>query len=199
MTSGTMNVNSTRAAAFIMLIFLFFSSRAAAEPAYLSIAESIVEEGRNTVMFDEKIVAFYLDEPLLSKGKMHYEPPDKLVKVVEEPEYIKQEIQGGRVVVTRKGKTQSFSLSSHLVLEVMANTLRSLLSGNIAAIENEFSIKVVTDSESWKMVLVPLNEHVLESIESVVIEGKGGVINRYTITEGNGDYAVTSLHDEKNI
>jgi hypothetical protein len=199
MISGMMSVHSIRRNAFVVLVFLLISGRTVAEPEYMSIAESIAREARNTVMFDEKMVAFYLDEPLLSRGRMHYEAPDKLTKVVEEPEYIKQEIHGTRVFVTKGGKTQSFSLSSHLVLEVMANTLRSLLSGNIADIKDEFTIKVVTVGDSWKMVLSPLHEVVLESIESVVVEGKGGVIKRYTITESNGDYSVTSLHDEDNL
>jgi len=185
--------------AFVIFLSILFAGRVVADPAYLSITESIAKEGRNTVLFDERIVAFYLDEPLLSKGKMYYEPPDKLTKIVEQPEYIKQQIHGDRVLITKGEKRESYSLSSHLVLEVMANTLRSLLSGNIADIEDEFAIKVVTKDKEWKMVLVPLNEMVLETVESVVIEGKGGAIMRYTITESNGDYTVTSLHDENSI
>jgi len=185
--------------AFVIFLSILFAGRVVADPAYLSITESIAKEGRNTVLFDERIVAFYLDEPLLSKGKMYYEPPDKLTKIVEQPEYIKQQIHGDRVLITKGEKRESYSLSSHLVLEVMANTLRSLLSGNIADIEDEFTIKVITKDEEWKMVLVPLNEMVLESVESVVIEGRGGAIMRYTITESNGDYTVTSLHDENSI
>ena len=185
--------------AFVIFLSILFAGRVVADPAYLSITESIAKEGRNTVLFDERIVAFYLDEPLLSKGKMYYEPPDKLTKIVEQPEYIKQQIHGDRVLITKGEKRESYSLSSHLILEVMANTLRSLLSGNIADIEDEFTIKVITKDEEWKMVLVPLNEMVLESVESVVIEGRGGAIMRYTITESNGDYTVTSLHDENSI
>jgi dethiobiotin synthetase len=44
--------------------------------------------------------------------------------------------------------------------------------------------------------LVPLEEKVEEIVESVLVEGEGGIITQYTITESNGDYTATSLYDE---
>ena len=199
MTSGMTNAYSILYKSVIVLTIMLIGTGAVADAGYRSIMEKIASEGRNSVMFEEKIVAFYLEESLVSKGSMHFEPPEKLTKIIEEPENIMQVIQGGSVLITRGDKTQSFPLSGHTALEVMANTLRSLLSGNIAGIEEAFSVKAVVNGDSWRMELVPSNEIVLETIESVVIEGKAGVIQRYTITESNGDYTVTSLHDANGI
>ena len=107
-----------------MTIFLLLSCSAIAEAEYQAVAEDIAQQGRNKVRFKEETVAFYLDEPLLSEGTMKFDPPDKLTKIIEQPEYIKQQISGDEVLVTRGNKkTERFSLASHYGLEIMANTL----------------------------------------------------------------------------
>ena len=180
-----------------MTIFLLLFCSAIAEAEYQAVAEDIAQQGRNKVRFKEETVAFYLDEPLLSEGTMKFDPPDKLTKIIEQPEYIKQQISGDEVLVTRGNKkTERFSLASHYGLEIMANTLRSLLSGKFAYLESEYSIKFTQQGSAWQLRLVPLEEKVEEIIESVLVEGEGGIITQYTITESNGDYTATSLYDE---
>lgn len=179
-----------------MTVFLLLSCPAMADKEYLTVAQNIAQQGRNNVRFTEEMVAFYLDEPLLSKGVMKFYPPDKLTKIIEEPEYIKQQISGDEVLVIRgDNEPERFSLASHHGLEVMANTLRSLLSGEFDYIQNEYDIEFQERAQAWSMKLVPLKENVEEIVESVVVEGRGGVITKYTITESNGDYTVTSLYD----
>ena len=179
-----------------MMVFMLLSSPVMAEKEYLAVAENIAKQGRNHVRFTEQMVAFYLDEPLLSKGRMKFDPPDKLTKIVEEPEYIKQQISGDEILVIRgDNQTERFSLASHHGLEVMANTLRALLSGKFDYIQNEYAIEFQGRAQSWRMKLVPLEESVEEIVASVIVEGSGGVITKYTITESNGDYTETSLYD----
>ena len=81
-----------------MTIFLLLSCPAIAEAEYQAVAEDIAQQGRNKVRFKEETVAFYLDEPLLSEGTMKFDPPDKLTKIIEQPEYIKQQISGDEVL-----------------------------------------------------------------------------------------------------
>jgi len=191
-----MNRNNILRTLAEMTVFLLLSCPAMADKEYFHVAQNIAQQGRNNVRFTDEMMAFYLDEPLLSKGVMRFDPPDKLTKIIEEPEYIKQQISGDEVLVIRgDNEPERFSLASHLGLEVMANTLRSLLSGEFDYIQNEYDIEFQERAQTWSMKLVPLKENVEEIVESVVVEGRGGIITKYTITESNGDYTITSLYD----
>ena len=179
------------------LLLFVLPCQSGADTTYMDIAEMIANQGRNNVRFSEEMVAFYLEEPIKSKGKMIFEPPDTLIKIIEEPEYIKQVIRGNEVIVTGGDNEQKkLALSVHFGLEVMANTLRSLLSGEFEYLRDQYSIEFSERDGSWQMKLVPIEEKLEEILESVLVEGDAGHITRYKVIENNGDYTLTSLYDE---
>ncbi len=176
---------------------MLLSQPAMSGQGFADIAEELARQSVKVARYEEKLVADYLDEPLISKGTLRFESPDKLTQVMTEPESITRQIIGGEVVVTRKGgKTEHFSLASHHGLEGMANTLRSLLSGDRRYLEQNYVIKFSAVSRGWNLFLTPKNSNIKKWIKSIMVEGAGGNITQYTVTEVNGDYTSTSLYED---
>jgi len=164
---------------------------------FADIAEELARQSVKIARYEEKLVAAYLDEPLISKGTLRFESPDKLTKAMTEPKSITRQIIGGEVVVTRKGgKTEYFSLASNPGLEGMVNTLRSLLSGDRRYLEQNYVIKFSTTSRGWNLFLTPKDSNIKKWIKNIAVEGARGNITQYTVTEVNGDYTVTSLYED---
>lgn len=164
---------------------------------FADIAEKLARQNVKVARYEEKLVADYLHEPLISKGTLRFESPDKLTKIMTEPESITQQITGSEVIVTRKGgKTEHFSLTSYPGLEGMANTLRSLLSGDRHYLEQNYVIKFSAAPHGWNLILTPRGSNIKKWIKNISVEGAGGNITQYTVTEANGDYTVTSLYED---
>ena len=177
-------------------VILLLNQSASAEKQYVDVIESLAQQTNNIVKYEETYEAFYLDEPLKSRGELRFEPPDKLVKTVKEPEFAVQEIEGDEVVVKwENGKIERFSLEQHRGLKSMAYTLRSLLTGNASYFEKNYQIEYSENEGNWKLVLIPLDTDVKKWIKDVVIIGENGKLTQYTITEINGDHTTTRLYE----
>ena len=178
------------------VVILLLNQSASAEKPYVDVIESLAQQTNNIVKYEETYEAFYLDEPLKSRGELRFEPPDKLVKTVKEPEFAVQEIEGDEVVVKwENGKIERFSLEQHRGLKSMAYTLRSLLTGNADYFEKNYQIDYSENEGNWKLILIPLDTDVKKWIKDVVIIGENGKLTQYTITEINGDHTTTRLYE----
>lgn len=196
MIFGKMRKSSNYFAAFIGIVILLFNQSSWADNKYVDVIESLSQQSRDVVKYEEIHEAFYLEKPLLSKGVMRFEPPDKLIKTVIEPESVIQVIEGDMVVVKwDNGKTERFSLEQHPGLKTMAYTLRSLLTGNASYFEENFKVEYSENEENWKLVLIPIDTNVKKWIKDILITGKNRTLNQFIITEVNGDRTTTRLYE----
>jgi outer membrane lipoprotein-sorting protein len=180
---------------FITLSVMYQS--VSADGGYAEILKKLSRSKPTVVEYEESFDAFYLNEPVLSSGEMKFYPPDKLIKVTLNPDYIQQEITGNEVITTWKdGKNEVFSLDRHRGLKSMANTLRAVLSGNISYIRNTYEVEKRNVKEGWEIVLVPKESGIEKWIKNIVLQGENKNIEKFIVTEANGDRTTTTLHEK---
>lgn len=176
---------------------LFSSQALIADQGYRDVLQNVALHSLSVVQYEEKLVAFYLDEPVISVGELRFEPPDKLTKIMLAPERVTQEITGSEIVVSREsGEKEQFSLSRHPALEIVANTLRSLLAGNVSYFEQNYVIEFHIEKGDWRMLLTPSDKKISEWIQKVEVLGVEKRITQFTVTEANGDYTTTTLNEK---
>ena len=197
MIFGKMKQKSRKLPVLLGLVVPLLCQSAQTEQRHTDIVAELARNEITTVRFKERLEAFYLDAPLISTGIMRFEPPDKLTKIISEPEHITQQIEGDDVIVTwGNNKTERFSMSRHSGLQGIANTLRSLLSGNVSYINANYVVEYFVKQDAWKLVLIPKKENLSKWIKKIEAEGAGSNIRQYTVIEVNGDHTTTIFYEE---
>lgn len=145
--------------------------------------------------FIEERYAFYLQSPLQTQGYLKATPPDRLEKRIIAPERIEQVISGDRLRHSRDGVLQKeIRLSEQPVLALAINTLRAVLFGDAAYLQQHFQVDYVPHNTTWQLTLRPLSAQIGKHIMSIRVTGDGHDINEFLLTEANGDYTKTRLY-----
>lgn len=146
--------------------------------------------------FVEAWTADYLEEPLISKGKLSYKRPGKLIKNIEHPESVMQIIEGDQLTVIRNGKTHSIQLSDEPLLATGIYALRDVLEGNKNNLQNRFEIIYTELNEGWNIILTPKDNQVAKKIKVMILKGCDNRIFQISIEYRNGDNLLTDIsHD----
>lgn len=137
--------------------------------------------------------ADYLDEPLISKGELAYKRPGHLSKFITHPERIEQHIDGNQLTVIHKDETHSMQLSEQPELAAGIYALQAVLDGDEKSLLQHFEIRHNELDTGWSMSLAPKDQQTADSIELIMLQGKGNRIQRVTIQFHNGDSLLTEI------
>jgi len=132
----------------------------------------------------------YLNEPIVSKGKLSYRAPGQFRKLVEYPELVEQIIKANRLYISRDGETEIVQLSSQKSLAAGIHALRDVLDGNESSLREVFKTDYHETAVGWQLELTPKAEQVAEQI---VFQGKENRIHRVRINYQNGDHLITEI------
>lgn len=178
------------------LLVLTLVAPAFADEPFAEVIAALGALKARQAQYEEKLVAFYLDEPLVTTGVLRFEYPDRLTKVVAGSQPMTQEIVGDEVIVTENsGETKRYALTRHPGLHGMANTLRALLAGNAQYLEKTYVIEFAGSMESWQLDLTPKEGTIEKWIKRIEAVGRGGEVGQLKVVEINGDYTLTTLHE----
>jgi len=192
-----MKLRNSKLSVMLGAMMLILCEPVLTEQSYVDILAALAKKERKTVRFEERQEAFYLDAPLISAGIMRFEPPDKLIKIINEPEHIVQQIEGDVVSVTwGDNRTEQFSIAMHNGLHSVTNTLISFLSGDVKYIDSNYTVEYSIKQEAWELVLIPKDENISKWIKSIEAKGVDSNIRRFTVIEVNGDHTTTIFYDE---
>lgn len=150
------------------------------------------------VKFSEERFAFYLEQPLRSRGELQFIKPDTLTKIVTYPVREVQKISAGRATLTRaNGDTDSFELSNQPVIGTLINTIIAILAGDAATLKGYHEISLKKGATGWILLCTPRDEVVSDSIASIETMIENDRITSIKITETNGDYSLMILYDHE--
>lgn len=150
------------------------------------------------VKFIEERYAFYLEQPIKTKGQLKAIPPDELVKTIQSHEPVDQHISGNRVVHYKSGVAiREISLLKQPALAAAVNTLRALLFGDAQYLYRTFEVDYENHASKWVLQLHPREALVKKYIKSITVTGENSKIKQYTVIEINGDYSRTYLYADK--
>ena len=144
--------------------------------------------------FVEKRHLALLSEPVVVRGELAFQPPDRLEKLVTSPEPEKLVLDGDEMAIesARLG-SRRMNIRLYPAVNALMTGLRATLSGNAAKLREVFFVSVDGTGEDWSLTLRPRSQAVLEVVEFVRISGSRNLVNRTEIVDRNGDRTVTRL------
>jgi outer membrane lipoprotein carrier protein len=136
-----------------------------------------------------------LGRNLVSKGDFLFSVEDGVYWNIRSP-YPSTLILTAKRLVQRSatGEESVMDSSDNLVFKRIAGTMQSVFSGDLSALEDEFSVYFQGDLSAWHVGLVPKEKTVRDVIASIVVEGSESITN-LKLAEGSGDvvsYAFTT-------
>lgn len=177
---------------WFLLGFLLQSTLASADALSDRLAGfSTLDESRAS--FVETWSADYLNEPLVSKGELTYKRPGQLSKFITSPERIEQRIKGDQLSIIHNGKTHNIQLSEQPELAAGIYALQAVLDGDEKSLHKLFELRYDELNTRWKLSLTPKDQQVADSLELIVLQGKGNYIQRVSIQFYNGDSLLTEI------
>jgi hypothetical protein len=135
-----------------------------------------------------------LSRPLVVSGELEYLGPDALARTVQAPYYERTEVHGENVSVQReKADPRYFSLKRAPEMRSLLSSFAALLSGDRAALEQQFDLKLEGDTDSWTILLTPRDAHVRQRVRSITVTGRGSDPRCITTAEPNDNTTITLL------
>lgn len=147
--------------------------------------------------FIETWMASYLEEPVVTKGRLTYRAPGELSKFIEQPEKIEQHIRSDQLILIRDGETQTIQLSSQPKLATGIYALRDVLEGDLEKVQERFIVNYSENLKDWVLALAPKDEDVASHIKEITLRGQANRIHQTTIQYRNGDMLKTEIKNDR--
>jgi len=149
------------------------------------------------VPFEERRFIGAVTEPLVSRGYLRYEPPNKLIKKVESPYRETAVVDDDHLSVLDAdgAETTSISLWISEDLRLMFDSLRAVLRGDVKALRVLFEVSVSGDETAWTLDLTPKDDPDASRIERIVVTGNQERLLRFDIREAGGDRTLIQMRD----
>jgi len=138
-----------------------------------------------------------LNQPIESRGKLYFAPPDWLARHVTEPGEARIVVRDDRVSFRDETGVQVLELGSSEVARAMVGNVSVLLRGDLEALEKGYEVEFHAEEDRWTLDLVPRNRVVRGLIERLRVDGRANELVRMESTETSGDVTVTEFSQVK--
>jgi len=151
-----------------------------------------------TARFVETRYSALLKAPLVSRGTLAYQRPDRMVKHTEAPHEERIVLEAGRLSIESRslGSETAASLGRNPNVAALVEGVRATRAGDLAELARHYEVSVSGSPSQWQIVLVPRAPALGEYVESVTIAGLGARIARVEVREASGDRTVTEIDEE---
>jgi outer membrane lipoprotein-sorting protein len=142
--------------------------------------------------FTETKHSALLSAPLVLKGTLAYQRPDRLEKNVLSPYEERTLIAAGTVTVENRTlkQTRSFSLASSAAVSALVESMRATLAGDRASLERHYKLKLEGQPEAWVLDLAPRERKLADFVKQIRIAGTRERIQRIEVEEASGDRSI---------
>lgn len=140
-----------------------------------------------------------LQEPLSSSGVLHFAPPDRLVRRVEEPVASMLLVVGDTVTIRGAGGDWSVDLGLHPAVRAFVDGFRLILRGDLVALHEAYTVEFEAPDGNpngdWRIRLVPRLEALRRVVAWIALAGRGSVVRELRLVEANGDETLDEFFD----
>jgi hypothetical protein len=146
--------------------------------------------------FTEKKYLALLAVPLEIKGSLYFLPTQHLTRVIDSPTKSSLRITPNELLIKSPDAEEVIDLRLNPDVRAFVSSLVYIFAGDSGSLEKSYSISYELDEKEetrWSLTLIPLKKPLTEMIQSLRMDGAGGVAHRITIHEPNGDRAVTTI------
>ncbi len=148
----------------------------------------LAQTPRRTATFVEEKRLSALAQVLRSTGHLSYARPAHLEKITEAPQPEELEVDGDRLIVSagRQDTPRVVELDGHPEIRAIIDTIRNALSGNLAALRQDYAIDSDGSLDDWHLVLHPRTPVLAQQVREVRIAG-GADVRSIEMVQPNGD------------
>jgi hypothetical protein len=177
------------AAALACVLFAGIGAAQPEAPDLEALLKRIAIKSADDVAYEERRYLGALTTPLVSRGHLRFEPPDRLIKKVEAPRRETAVAERDRLAVLNGEGVEiaSMDLAANNDLRLLFDGLRGVLSGDAAALRSAFDARLAGDAKEWRIELTPKAAGGDTRMRSIVVTGAGERIESFEIRERGGD------------
>ena len=165
----------------------------AQEPDPATLLQRLARPAPAMTPFTEVRFSQLLDRPLIVSGTLEYAGKDDLIRHVTAPFDERTEIQGETVRVDRGRSHREISLSRVPELRSLVTGFGGLLSGDAAALEQDFRLSSSGDDAHWRLSLVPEDARIAQYVRTIEVTGAQDKPICIVTTEVRGNTSVLAL------
>jgi outer membrane lipoprotein-sorting protein len=135
-------------------------------------------------------------KPLRSSGELVYAAPNRIEKNRLTPSQQSVVIDGDRLTMRQaKGRARTVRLSEHPEIGAFIESIRSTLSGDVAALNRYYKVAVMGDADQWELTLEPTDDRVRNLVNVVRIGGSQYTLLSVEIVHADGDRSVMTMEN----
>ncbi len=163
------------------------------------LARLALDGRRQEIAFEESRFSRLVTEPLLSRGRLIYEPPDTLIKRMEVPRRESAVLQDERLAILDAQDRELASIDLWLQpdLKMIYGSIKALLTGDADALRSAFWVSTEGGPEAWVLILRPKTDSARKRLELVRVEGRASRILSFEFLETDGDRSRLRLLAER--
>jgi hypothetical protein len=145
--------------------------------------------------FVERKHVAILEAPLVSRGRLIYQAPDRLEKHTLSPRRESLLLRGDELILESKDRDQRrvVPLGDQPMVRAFVESIRSTLAGDLATLSRHYAIKLTGSERQWRLALKPGDRQVQEAVSEIQISGSGDAITRIEFFETTGDRSVMTI------
>lgn len=190
------------AAACLSLACLADGTAVRATPSTLDALMGLLRQVQSVdATYVETVEMSLLTHSLTTRGRLHYEAPDRIEKVDSRGDSIR--IEGDRLRITGASGTREVAIADFAALEHLVAALRGIFAGDLAALHERYELAFRPAGETaggrWALSLRPREPSLFEAIDRIEIAGQADTIDRIDLLEPNGDRRVLSMQVTRRV
>lgn len=182
-------------------ISIMFVLLLASLPAFATwdVAQLMTELSRNRggrARFVEMKYIALLDKPVVSSGEMRYRAPDYLEKRTLKPKQESMVLDRDQISLERGKQKITLRLREQPEILAFVASVRGTLSGDRAALEQNFSLHLSGNRDKWTLNLSPSDPRIAELVTRITIGGSRHQVRSVEYLQADGDRAVMSIEPD---
>ncbi len=137
--------------------------------------------------FTQKRTVVKIKRTFESSGKFEISQKNGITWDMEKPFASKLVITDSKIVQTNADGSQvEIAASDNVIFREIAASMRAILSGNIAVLQNRFDLFFLQKKTGWSVGLVPKEKTIQTAISSIALEGDQN-LKKVELVDGEGN------------
>lgn len=177
----------------MLVLCLALASPAAAAESVLdaeALSRIVTSVPDHQAVFHEERRQLLLKDPIELSGTLRFQAPDRLEKHTVTPHREDLIVDGDWVTVSlpERNINARLKITDDPVVYGLLFSLRAVLNGDVAALEEQFFVEGWGDAAAWTIRLRPRAGALADRVQTVKMAGSAGWISRIEMWETSGDY-----------
>ena len=136
-----------------------------------------------------------LSEPIETRGRLVFVPPDRLVRTTDSPSRSRLVIAGERFAFRDAAGGDSVDLSANPLAREFVENFIVLFNGDLAKLRERYEPTFSAAGATWSLALRPRHRPLADLIERITLEGSGPMLQRMEMLERDGDRTTSTFQD----